>query len=93
MIIVPDSSALIALSICDCLWLLDKLFGEVKVPPAVFQEVVKRGKPQSGSLRSYCETKITPINWPLASIEGTKGLGHGELEANVLTILPIGVRN
>jgi hypothetical protein len=54
MIIVPDSSALIALSICDSLWLLERLFGEVKISPAVFHEVIQPGKPPSQLLRSYC---------------------------------------
>jgi predicted nucleic acid-binding protein len=39
MIVVADSSALVALSVCDSLLLLDALFGEGKVPQAVYDEV------------------------------------------------------
>lgn len=35
MLIVADSSALVALAICDALHLLDALFDEIKVPQAV----------------------------------------------------------
>ena len=39
MILVADASALVALSACDSLSLLDVLFGQVWVPEAVFNEV------------------------------------------------------
>ena len=39
MIVIADSSALVALSVCESLLLLDALFGEVKVPQAVYDEV------------------------------------------------------
>jgi len=84
MIIVPDSSALIALSICDSLWLLERLFGEVKIPSAVFHEVIQHGKPQSQLLRSYCEGKITAVKLNPVQLERVKGLGRGELEAIAL---------
>ena len=40
MLIVADSSALIALAICNCLELLDRLFEKVMVPKSVFDEVI-----------------------------------------------------
>jgi predicted nucleic acid-binding protein len=46
MILIADSSALVALSVCDSLDLLDALFGEVKVPQAVFDEVSVNHKPE-----------------------------------------------
>ena len=36
MILIADSSALVALSVCDSLTLLERLFKEVIVPEAVF---------------------------------------------------------
>ncbi len=39
MIVIADSSALVALLICKSLSLLDTLFGDVKVPQAVYEEV------------------------------------------------------
>ncbi len=35
MIVIADSSALVALSVCQCLPVLEQLFGKVKVPEAV----------------------------------------------------------
>jgi predicted nucleic acid-binding protein len=43
MILVADASALIALSVCDALTLLDALFGDVVVPEAVYREVAVTG--------------------------------------------------
>ena len=52
MILVADASALIALSACDSLHLLEALFGNVIVPEAVFIEVAGTNKPQSARLHS-----------------------------------------
>lgn len=62
MILVADSSALIALSLCSALQFLDVLFGEVKVPPGVFDEIVKENKKESINLSKYLEDKIEPVN-------------------------------
>ena len=45
MIVIADSSALVALSICDTLNLLKPLFGEIKAPKAVFEEICIADKP------------------------------------------------
>jgi predicted nucleic acid-binding protein len=55
--IIADSSALVALSSCQSLWVLNKLFGEIKVPTAVFNEIIIPGKPQAHALRIYLEPK------------------------------------
>lgn len=44
MLIVADSSALVALALCGGLELLDRLFEDVRVPQAVYDEVVVEGK-------------------------------------------------
>lgn len=62
MILVADASALIALSACDSLHLLDALFGNVIVPEAVYVEVVVTDKPQSLRLQSYLQGKVQPVN-------------------------------
>lgn len=49
MILIADASALVALSACDSLVLLDALFGQVWVPEAVFNEVAVADKPQAPS--------------------------------------------
>ena len=53
MILVADSSALVALAACDSLSLLDEIFGQVIVPEAVFHEVVRADKFQSNRLKDY----------------------------------------
>ena len=80
MLVIADSSALVALSLCDCLALLEKLFGEVKVPQAVFDEVCVLNKAESAALKAYLAGKVcnVAIN---TNIEKTNGLGKGELSA------------
>ncbi len=62
MILVADASALIALSACDSLALLEALFGTVLVPQAVFLEVAAVDKPQSDRLRSYLQGKVRAVD-------------------------------
>jgi len=62
MILVADASALIALSACDSLHLLEALFGNVIVPEAVFLEVAGTNKPQSERLRNYLQGKVRTVN-------------------------------
>ncbi len=79
MIVIADSSALVALSICDGLPLLDRLFGEVKVPQAVYDEVCIANKAESHVLKTYLEGKVCTT--PTITIERSNGLGKGELAA------------
>ena len=58
---IADSSALVALSICDCLTLLEKLFGEVKVPQAVCDEVCVLNKAESAALKAYLAGKVCNV--------------------------------
>lgn len=62
MILIVDSSALVALSVCDSLGLLDVLFGEVKVPQAVFDEVSVNHKPESAALAQYLQGKVELVD-------------------------------
>jgi len=83
MLIIADSSALVSLSVCDALHLLDVLFGEVKVPQAVFDEVTIENKPAAERLRGYLADKISPIDLN-SFVVAADGLGRGELEAMAL---------
>ncbi len=65
MILVADSSALIALSICDGLHLLDALWAEVLVPETVFREVTKSDKPEAYKLRAYLQPKTRKVDMQL----------------------------
>lgn len=83
MLIVADSSALVALAICKCIDVLDKVFDKVNVPQAVFDEVIIPGKPEAEILCNYLEGKI--VNIDLAGfVIDVGGLGRGELEAMAL---------
>ncbi len=84
MILIADSSALIALAVCDSLNLLDLLFTEVKVPRAVFIEVSKKSKKEADKLSQYLSDKIIDVAMDLNFIieEGT--IEIGELEAMTL---------
>jgi len=83
VILIADSSALIALAHCDCLEILETLFGEVKVPEAVYQEVIYESKPESEKLKQFLSKKIERVNiQDYLIIEGL--LGSGELEAMAL---------
>lgn len=84
MILIADSSALISLSICDSLNLLDLLFKEVKVPRAVFNEVTKKSKTEADKLTIYLANKIINItkDYDFIIKEGT--IEIGELEAMTL---------
>ena len=62
MILVADASALIALSACDSLPLLDALLGTVLVSEAVFFEVAATDKPQAERLRHYLQGKVRKVN-------------------------------
>ncbi|MGZ9224233.1 MAG: DUF3368 domain-containing protein [Anaerolineales bacterium] len=50
MIIVADSSALIALATCDGLDVLLRVYDDVRVPQAVYIEVAEPEKPQAAAL-------------------------------------------
>lgn len=58
MIIICDSSPLIALSIINQLDLLDKLFGEVYVPLSVFSEVAFESKPEAHRIELWAKGKV-----------------------------------
>ncbi|MBV5301461.1 MAG: DUF3368 domain-containing protein [Methylococcales bacterium] len=63
MILVADSSALIALSICNGLNFLDALFGEVVVPQAVFDEITHdTHHVESTKLKNYLADKIRHVD-------------------------------
>ena len=58
MILVADASALIALSACNSLPVLDALFGTVLAPEAVYLEVAAKDKPHAEPLRNYLQGKV-----------------------------------
>ena len=83
MLIVADSSALIALATCDGLDVILRVYDDIKVPEAVYVEIVAPEKPQSDALGSFLTghvMKVDTSRWVLAA----GGLGRGEIEAMAL---------
>ena len=81
MILIADSSALIALAVIDKLEILEELFGEVYVPRAVYDEVSHQSKGESEKLARYCKDKVLDIT---SDVNLNITLGIGESEAIIL---------
>lgn len=83
MLVIADSSALIALAVSRALDVLLTLYGDVKVPQAVYDEVVQPEKPLASKIASFLEGRVTPVN-TARFVFNAGGLGLGELEAMAL---------
>jgi len=83
MLIVADSSALIALATCNALPLLLEVYDDVKVPEAVYMETVSPEKPQSDILASFLTGRVVQVDTS-RSVLAAGGLGRGEIEAMTL---------
>ncbi len=84
MIVIADSSALVALSLCQSLPLLETLFWEIYVPPSVYEEVTFKGKPEAEALDDYLQARVKSVDMEHYPIQNTEKLGSGELEAIAL---------
>lgn len=82
MIVIADSSALIALATCSALGVLVDLFEEIYVPPAVFDELNQPNRLQAEILSQFLHNRIVPADGPLIIVGSS--LGRGESEAMVL---------
>ncbi len=83
MLIVADSSALIALVICDGLDVLLQVYDDMRVPQAVYDELVRPEKSQATVLKAFLAGRVEKVDttyWVLAA----GGLGQGEIEAMAL---------
>jgi predicted nucleic acid-binding protein len=58
MIIVCDSSPLVALSLCKGLRFLDLLFKDVIVPQNVYNEINEPGKPETENITAWAKGKV-----------------------------------
>jgi len=86
MIVISDSSPLIALSVINKLDILLKLFDEIYVPSAVFQEVAKPDKPFGNELKKFLTGKTKSVNNKMAVNLLSTDIGAGEAEAIVLAL-------
>ena len=62
MILVADCSALIALSTCQSLELLEQLFNTVVVPEAVYYEATSADKKEAQQLKAYLRDKVRKVD-------------------------------
>lgn len=83
MLIIADSSALVALATCEALNILLELYEDVKVPQTVYDEVVEPGKSQSAVLKQFLKKRVDAVDVS-RFVFSAGGLGQGELEAMVL---------
>ena len=89
MIVVSDTTPLISLLKIDCIDLLEKLFGQVLIPQAVFEELTadERFKPEADQISSkqFIIVKAVQNSESVSILKRATGLDQGESEAIVLT--------
>jgi predicted nucleic acid-binding protein len=84
MIIVSDSSPLIALSLCGALTILDQLFDEIIIPEQVYTEINIEGKPESAAITKWAQGKIMKAGSAHIGKAQNLSLDAGETEAIAL---------
>jgi predicted nucleic acid-binding protein len=78
MLIVADSSSLIALAVCDGLDVILQVYDDLKIPEAVYAEIVAPEKSYSDALGSFLSERVVQVDvsrWVVAA----GGLGRGEI--------------
>lgn len=89
MIVVSDTTPLISLLKIDRIGLLEKLFGQVLIPQAVYNELTadERFKLEADNIRRRSFIKVRTIQNPESAsiLKRATGLDQGESEAIVLT--------
>ncbi len=88
MKVVSDTGPLIALAKARQLQLLEQLFGEIFIPPAVYREILAKTGPEAEQLDSALATFVRVAEHPSVKPEVrslTSHLDRGEREAIALT--------
>ncbi len=83
MLVIADSSALVALTTCESLDIVLQIYDDIKVPRAVFDEVVEPGKSQASTLEKYLKDRVVSVD-SSRFVFTAGGLGQGEIEAMAL---------
>jgi uncharacterized protein len=86
MVVVADSSPLIAFAILERLDLLSAVYAEIVVPEAVYAETVASGKAHSTDLRDFLQGRVRAVRDRLAVQMLTVHVDAGEAEAIVLAL-------
>jgi predicted nucleic acid-binding protein len=84
MVIVSDASPIIALAICKQLDLLDKLFGQVYIPQAVFHELTIPNKPNVDAITEWVKDRVASAKNTAIITAFSLNLDPGESEALAL---------
>jgi predicted nucleic acid-binding protein len=84
VLIICDSSPLIALAKCGKLDVLDRLFEEVSIPLQVYREFSVSGKPESAKMMTWAQGKIDEPGDAALLRANTLPLGPGETAAIAL---------
>jgi len=84
--VVADASPLIALAILGRLDLLDKLFIEVLVPTAVYQEATQQNKPHAQEIKQFIQDKVVAASNLLDVQKFNNDVDLGEAEAIALAL-------
>lgn len=86
MKIVADTSPLIAFAILQKLELLTRIFDEIWLPTAVFQEATTPDKPHHQAITQFARDKVKPVQNRLAVQMLTHDVDLGEAEAIILAL-------
>jgi predicted nucleic acid-binding protein len=84
MLIICDSSPLIALSKCDKLDILDHLFDKALIPEQVYHEFSVLGKPEAAKITAWAQGKVDRPGDAHLLRAHTLSLGLGETAAIAL---------
>ena len=84
MLIVSDASPIIALAVCNKLDLLDRLFDNICIPQAVFNELAIPDKPKARDIIEWARDKVFPVKNPSVITALSMSLDAGESEAMAL---------
>ena len=62
MLVIADSSALVALATCGVLDILTLIYEDIRVPQAVFDEVSAPDKPQGVIFSSFLAGRVVTVD-------------------------------
>jgi uncharacterized protein len=87
-IVISDTTAIIHLSRIRALHLLKDLYGEIIIPEAVYDELLRNGRSQPGAFEvtNASWIKVEPVRNPAVVHKLRAGLDLGESEAIALAI-------
>lgn len=86
MLVIADSSPLIGFAILGKLDILNRIFEEILVPQAVYDEVTVLSKPHAETLKSFLKGKVEKVKNKVAVHVLRTELDLGEAESIILAL-------